>query len=274
VSRVEASYFDAATAYVSIDGHRDDDVRPYVYVTRDYGASWESISSNLPEFGNVNTIRQDPKNESMLYVGTEFGFFVSGDEGQEWHRFMNGLPVVRIDDVLVHPRDGDLVLATHGRSIYIMDDITPLQALTDDIMTSDAHLFEPRDAVMWRNDRMQNRAVTGNKIWTGESAPAGTAIHYWLSDEASEANLTITNAVTGEEIRTIEGTGEEGMNRVQWDLRGNPPQGGGGRGRGGGFGGRGRQGQAVSPGIYRVQLSVGGDDFYTTVTVLEDIWMN
>ena len=174
----------------------------------------------------------------------------------------------------MHPRDNDLVLATHGRSIYIMDDITPLQAFTSDIMMSDSHLFEPRDAVMWRNDRRQNRAVTGNKFWTGESAPAGTAIHYWLSDEASEANLTITNAVTGEEIRTMEGTGEAGMNRVQWDLRGNPPQGGGGRGRGGGFGGRGRQGQAVSPGIYRVQLSVGGDDFYTTVTVLEDIWMN
>ena len=150
-------------AYVSIDGHKSDDLRPYVYVTRDYGSSWASISANLPDFGNVNTVRQDPRNEDILYVGTEFGFFISGDEGQEWHRFMNGLPVTRFDDVLVHPRDNDLVLATHGRSVYVMDDIAALQATTGDVMTENVHLYEPREAVQWKQDRRRSRSVTGDK---------------------------------------------------------------------------------------------------------------
>jgi photosystem II stability/assembly factor-like uncharacterized protein len=241
VSRVEASHYDAATAYVSIDGHRDDDLRPYVYVTRDYGETWESISSNLPEFGNVNTVRQDPRNQDILYVGTEFGFFISSDEGQEWTRFMNGLPVVRIDDVLVHPRDNDLVLATHGRSVYIMDDITSLQATTGETMAEDVHLYEPRESVRWRNRRTQGRSVTGDKNWQGENAPAGTAIYYWLSEAAEgDVSITIANALTGEVFRTMEGTGVAGMNRVQWNQRSDPPP--AGRGRGGREGGgRGRR---------------------------------
>ena len=103
ISRIEASHFDAGTAYASVDGHKSGDLAPYVYVTRDYGASWENITSNLPAYGNVNTVRQDPRNRNLLYAGTEFEFFVSLDEGGSWHRFMTGLPVVRIDDVLVHP---------------------------------------------------------------------------------------------------------------------------------------------------------------------------
>ena len=273
VSRIEASHFDPATAYASLDGHRDDDLRPYVYVTHDYGESWQSISSNLPEFGNVNTIREDPRNANLLYAGTEFGFFISRDAGESWQPFMNGLPVVRIDDVLVHPRDNDLVLATHGRSVYVMDDITALQDLTSEVAMSEAHLFDPREAVRWKRDRRLDRSVTGSKNWVGESAPAGTAIQYWLNDEVDgDVQVTISNPVTGEVVRTIEGTGARGLNRIQWDLRGSPPAAGGGRGGRGG--GRGRQGQLTSTGIYRVQLTVGGESYYTTVTVLEDIWMD
>jgi hypothetical protein len=273
VSRVEASHFDPATAYVSIDGHRSDDLRPYVYVTHDYGESWQDISSGLPEFGNVNTIREDPRNANLLYVGTEFGFFISRNAGQSWQSFMNGLPVVRIDDVLVHPRENDLVLATHGRSVYVMDDITALQELTTEVAMSDVHLFDAREAVLWKRDRRLGRSVTGDKNWTGENAPAGTAIHYWLKDEIDgDVEVTITNPVTGEVVRTIDGTGEMGLNRIQWDLRGSPPAAGGGRGGRGG--GRGRQGQLASTGVYRVQLTVDGESYYTTVAVLEDIWMD
>ncbi len=266
VSRIEASHFDAATAYVSIDGHRDDDVRPYVYLTRDHGETWESISSNLPEFGNVRTVRQDPRHEDILYAGTEFGFFISGDEGQEWHRFMNGLPVVRIDDVLVHPRDNDLVLATHGRSIYVMDDITALQATTDETIRQDVHLHEPRESVRWRNDHVQSRSVTGDKNWQGENAPAGTAIQYWLSEAArGDVSITIANALTGQVFRTMEGTGLAGLNRVQWNQRGNPLQ---GRGRGG------SERPRAQPGVYNVTLSVNGEEYTTSLRVLEDSWMN
>ncbi len=269
ISRIEASYFDAGTAYASVDGHKSGDLAPYVYATRDYGASWENITSNLPEYGNVNTVRQDPRNRNLLYVGTEFEFFVSLDEGGSWHRLMTGLPVVRIDDVLVHPRDNDLVLATHGRSVMVMDDITPLQQLTPEVMEADAHLFAPREAVAWKQNRMRSRSVTGDKVLVGDNALPGTAIHYWLGDDtgADDVSLTVTEVATGEVFRDLEPTGHEGINRVQWDLRGNMPE----EATGGGFGGP--QAPVAGPGLYRVTLTVDGEEFTEMVTVVEDVWM-
>ena len=274
VSRVEASYFDAATAYISVDGHKSGDLRPYVYVTRDYGRNWTGIASNLPDYGNVNTVRQDPKNASLLYAGTEFGFFVSLDEGGTWQPFMSGLSVVRVDDVLVHPRDGDLVLATHGRSVMIMDDVTPLQQVTDEVMGEDMFLFEPREAVQWKQDRRLSRSVTGDKVLRGDNAEAGVAIHYWLRDGADEedVDLTVTDVTTGEVFRNLEVTTEAGINRVQWDLRGNPPEGLQPGGGGGGFGGN--QRPMAQPGVYRVTLSVDGVEMETMVRVVEDGWMD
>lgn len=261
VSRVEASHADPATAYVSIDGHKNDDLRPYVYVTRDYGATWEDITSNLPPFGNVNTVRQDPRNPNLLYVGTEFGFHVSFDEGGTWHDFMPGLPVVRIDDVLVHPRENDLVLATHGRSIYVVDDITALQAMSDSILESDTHLFEPRSAVLWKNDIRRSRSVTGDKNWTGESAPAGTMIQYYLGAPA-DVSIEVSELATGRVVRALEGTGHAGLNRVQWDLRMNP-----------GLQGQGGAGRPVSPGTYRVTITVEDATLSALLEVLEDRWL-
>jgi photosystem II stability/assembly factor-like uncharacterized protein len=269
VSRVEASYHDPATAYVSIDGHKSGDLRPYVYVTRDYGANWSDITGDLPQYGNVNTVRQDPRNSSILYVGTEFGFFISGAEG-EWVEFMPNLPTVRIDDVLVHPRDNDLVLATHGRSVYVMDDITALQQYTEETLSMPARLFEPREAVQWKRDARTSRAVPGDKNWVGESAPRGTAIHYWLAQDESDVVLTVSDVLSGEVFRHLQATGHMGTNRVQWDLRGDRPengqQGGGGFGRG--------QGPMAEPGVYRVTLTVGGESHEQLVTVLEDVWLN
>ena len=273
VSRVEASHHDAATAYASVDGHKSGDLAPYVYVTRDYGESWEDITANLPAYGNVNTVRQDPRNPRLLYAGTEFGFFVSLDEGGSWHRFMSGLPVVRVDDVVVHPREGDLVLATHGRGVMIADDVTPLQQLTDEVIAEDVFLFEPREAVRWRRDPRLSRSVTGDKILRSPNAPPGTAIHYWLSEASGDLQLTVSDAVTGELFRDLEPVGNSGINRVQWNLRGNPRQ----RGPGGGFGGGGfggGQGAMAAPGLYTVTLTVEGQVLETTVRVLEDVWMD
>ncbi|HEY8461033.1 MAG TPA: hypothetical protein VIM99_11665, partial [Blastocatellia bacterium] len=120
VSRVEPSHFDAATCYLAIDNHRNDDLKPYLFVTRDYGATWTSIANNLP-IGNINVVREDAKNKNLLFVGTEFGVFVSINGGAEWKKFMTGLPTVRVDDLLIHPRDNDLIAGTHGRGVWIID---------------------------------------------------------------------------------------------------------------------------------------------------------
>jgi photosystem II stability/assembly factor-like uncharacterized protein len=296
VSRVEPSYFDLGTAFVSIDGHRHDDLRPYVYLTRDFGATWTAITSNLPTLGNVNSIRQDPRNRDLLYASTEFGFYVSLDEGKTWKRFMTNLPVVRVDDVIVHPRENDLILSTHGRSIWIMDDVSALQQLTPSALQQDVVLFEPRNAVAWKQDIRLRRSVTGNKNFEGENAPAGTAISYYLKSAPSgDVNITIRDLTGGSFVRNIDGTKNAGLNRLQWnlcsDLRpvqagqgggfggggggGNPCAQGGLGGGGGGGGGQGgaRVGTLAGPGAYLVTLTVGGKEYTRTVTVLEDVWM-
>jgi hypothetical protein len=296
VSRVEPSYFDLGTAFVSIDGHRHDDLRPYVYLTRDFGATWTAITSNLPTLGNVNSIRQDPRNRDLLYASTEFGFYVSLDEGKTWKRFMTNLPVVRVDDVIVHPRENDLILSTHGRSIWIMDDVSALQQLTPSALQQDVVLFEPRNAVAWKQDIRLRRSVTGNKNFEGENAPAGTAISYYLKSAPSgDVKITIRDLTGGSFVRNIDGTKNAGLNRLQWnlcsDLRpvqagqgggfggggggGNPCAQGGLGGGGGGGGGQGgaRVGTLAGPGAYLVTLTVGGKEYTRTVTVLEDVWM-
>ncbi len=295
VSRVEASYFDPATAWASLDGHKSDDLKPYVYVTHDYGATWTSIVNNLPAMGNVNTIRQDPKNKDLLYVGTEFGFFTSLDAGKTWKPFMTGLPVVRIDDVILHPRDNDLVLATHGRSVWIMDDVTALQQLTQETMAEDAALMQPREAVLWKQDIRERREVPGNKVWQGTNAPEGTALAYYLKSPASDVKLTITDLATGQLFRTMEVTGTAGLHRMQWDLCSDPREvdpsqgfaafgggGGGGVCRGGGRGGFGGGGGQQGPrtvsmragaGLYKVTLTVNGKEYTKNVSVVDDTWM-
>jgi photosystem II stability/assembly factor-like uncharacterized protein len=280
VSRVEASHFDPDTAYVTFDGHRTDDHTPYVFKTTDLGKTWTSISGNLPE-GNVNVIREDPKNRSLLYLGTEYAFYVSLDGGKQWKRFMNGLPTVRIDDILVHPRENDLIVGTHGRSIWIIDDITPLQQLTDAVTSSDVHLFDVRPATRWVEDTMLNRGLGAAKHFRAPNPPAGTAISYFLKSAAAPSSngnpvhITISD-IRGNVVRELTGTNEPGINRVQWNLSPNPPP-GGGQGRGGrGFGGRGGRGNqfvngsAVEPGTYLVKLSAGGKDLTTTVVVEPD----
>ena len=296
VSRVEASHFDGGTCYVTFDAHRTDDHKPYVFVTRDYGANWTSIAGNLPE-GNVNVIREDPKNRNLLYLGTEYAFYISLNGGQEWKRFMNGLPTVRIDDILVHPRENDLIVGTHGRSIYIIDDITPLQQLTDAAMATDAFVFDVRSNVQWISDTMMSRGVGGAKHFRGENPPPGTAISYYLkSVPQGGVTITITD-LTGRTISELTGTTDVGINRVQWNFRSGGGQ-AGGRGpgfarggappagaaagaaaqaaaaaaaRGGGGGGRGGGGgQPVDPGTYLAKITIAGKDYYRPIIVEAD----
>jgi hypothetical protein len=306
VSGLEASWFDAGTAYAALDGHRHDDMKPYAFKTTDYGQTWKAIASNLPTNAHVNAIRQDPVNRNLLFAPTEYGFYISLDDGAAWHRFMPNLPTVKIDDVMVHPREHDLVLATHSRGIWVMDDITSLEAMTAEQLNADAVVFKPREAVQWRADFKNNTEVPGDKWWEGEVAPRGTAIAYYLKSAGTGAKVTITNTATGQVVRSCNGTADAGLNRFQWAFTTDPAPGaaggGGGFGGGGGGGGRGGGGQAVDmsacsaggggggrggggrggfggggvgPGVYRVSVTVSGREIGTqTFNVIEDQWLN
>jgi hypothetical protein len=269
MSRIDASHFAADTAYVSVDGHRNDDLKPYVFVTHDFGKTFQSIVGNLPGFGNVQVIREDPKNRNLLYVGTEFGLFASLDAGKTWKRFMTNYPTVRTDDILVHPRDNDLIVATHGRSVWIIDDISALQQMTPEVMSQDAFLFTLRPAIAYLNDQQHGQQVGGQKVFVGENAPRGASIDYYLKSAASgDVKISIADA-TGKVIRTMDGTNHTGINRVLWNLAPTPPTNAQPVG-----GGRGGQPQSVEPGTYMVTLNVGGKTMVKPVTVLEDRWLS
>jgi len=277
VTRVEPSSFAPGTCYVTLDNHRNEDWAPYVYVTRDFGQTFTSISSNLP-VGSPKVITEDPRNPNLLYLGTEFGLFVTLNRGQEWTRFQNGLPTVRVDDILVHPRDNDLVVGTHGRSIWIIDDITPLQQYNQQVAQGDAYLFDVRPAVQWLSDTQKSVTIGGAKHARGQNPEDGTAISYYLPiNTDAEVTLTITD-MQGQAVSTLTGPGQRGINRVQWNLTADPPpqeegaaQAAGGRG--GGRGGGQRSGPDVDAGTYLVTLAVGGMEMTRSIMVERDIWM-
>ena len=306
IARIDASHFDPATAYVAIDGHRSNDLRPYVYVTRDYGRTWTKITNGLPDYGNLQVVREDPKNPNLLYAGTEFGLFISIDGGRNWEKFMNNYPTVRTDDILIHPRDGDLIVATHGRSIWIADDITPLQQLTPAVAAADAHLFDVRPAVAYVPDIRLDISTGGEKQFEGENPQRGTAIQFHIkAGVLGDAKVTISDP-SGRALCETSMPARPGIHRVQWTLvtpmltaggrggRGGSGAGGTGGAAGGGApaatppaagpppnvscagvtGGRGGGGGGAAPGGYIAKLSVGGKEYMKPVTVLEDRWKN
>jgi photosystem II stability/assembly factor-like uncharacterized protein len=234
VSRVVASRVNDGTAFATFDGHRNGDFKVYVYETSDYGENWKSIASNLKtENGTVKVIREHPKNSNLLFLGTEFGLFTSMDRGGHWMPLRQNLPTVPVFDIQIHPRDNDLVLATHGRSIWIMDDITPLEQLSQSSMDSKVYLFDPRQTVMWR--AWGNKALTSDKVFYGPNPPNGAMINFYLKDPlVDRENVTITiQDAAGQTVRTINCT-RPNPNAPQAPQGGG--FGGGGGGGGGGFG--------------------------------------
>ena len=306
VTRIEPSHFDGATTYVALDNHRNDDYHPYLFKTTDYGKTWTDVTANLPAEGEIQAVREDDRNPNLLFVGTEFGLFVSTDGAKSWERFMNDLPEVPVDDILIQPRDRDLILATHGRSIWIADDITPLEQMGQ-VGDAEVHLFNPRPAVEWKNDTEAQHTVFQNDF-RGANPQGGTAISIWAKSDLGPA--TIEFLQNDKVVSTMkEKDIKAGMNRFQWDMRGVPPPpapgaaaqqtenagrggrgGRGGAGRGGpqpvpfvangrgGFGGFfGRGGPVPGPllaaGTYMVRVTVGGQTLNSSVQVLDDVWM-
>ncbi|MGH9932433.1 MAG: VPS10 domain-containing protein [Pyrinomonadaceae bacterium] len=273
VSRVVPSRYAEGTAYLTLDGHRADDYNTYMFVTTDYGEQWKSIKSNLPAGVTARVIREHPRNQNLLFLGTEFGAYVSFDRGGRWTRLKGNLPLVRVDDIQIHPRDNALVLATHGRSVWVLDDLSPLERASENILSSDLHLFDVAPATHFR---LYNRkGNTGHKWFAAPNPPYGAVINYYLKDkpkEKDEVKLTITDS-GGAVVRDLKGPKEAGLNRMVWDLRLNPPappppsQGEGGGG--GGFFGAPR-GPRVQPGLYVLKVSVGDKTATGNVTVQED----
>ncbi|MFC1555816.1 WD40/YVTN/BNR-like repeat-containing protein [candidate division KSB1 bacterium] len=274
VSRINASHFDDATAYLTLDGHRSDDFNTYVFKTTDYGETWQDITGNLPENQPVYVIREDTKNQNLLFIGTEFACFYSADEGGKWTKLNLNMPTVAIHDLLIHPRDNDLIAGTHGRGIWIMDDISPLQQLTEEIMNKDAHLFENRTATKWLS--IQTGGQGGHLWFGGENPPIAAAINYYLGENASgTVNFEITD-ITGQNIKTFEVNAEPGIGRLFWDMRFDPPaltpeqqnrqqemaQQYGRRMQ--------RRGSEAGPGTYKITMMYNGGTYTETITLRDD----
>jgi hypothetical protein len=236
IPTVDASHSDAGTAYVAADHHQDDDYTPYAFMTTDYGKTWRKITGDLPASAAwTHVVREDPRNRNLLYIGTEMGVWASWDKGVHWMSIRGDLPPTPVRDIQVHPRDNDLLLATHGRGLYIMDDVSALQNLGA-VQTADATLFDIRPATRWV--QWSRDGNLGQKKWTGENPPAGALITYFLKTQPSgEVNITISDK-DGRTVRRMRRVSDDaGLNRVAWDLRTDAPAGTAGGGRGGRGGG-------------------------------------
>ncbi|MGA7236106.1 MAG: hypothetical protein WBY44_10525, partial [Bryobacteraceae bacterium] len=221
VSRIEPSHFAPGTAYITFDNHRSADYNIYIYRTTNFGDSFSRIVSGIPpEAGTVHALREDPVNQNLLFAGTEFGLFVTFDRGAGWHRVKNGLPTVPVFDLQIHPRDHDLILATHGRSIWIMDDISALENMSPQTLTSDLKIVGTRPGIQWK--MADYRGFMGTSNFLAPNAPAGLTVDYFTKS-AGPVRATITDA-SGAAVRTLNTRAEANVvNRLTWDMRYDPP---------------------------------------------------
>ena len=253
ISRIEPSHFDPGTAYVAIDNHRYDDWKPYLFKTTDFGKTWVSVAGNLPAKGNINALREDYDNPDLLFVGTEFGLYVTLDQGKDWKKFMTGLPSVRVDDILIHPRDRDLIVGTHGRSIWICDDITPLEQMKK--ANTELTLFDPRPAIQWKNDAEAQRHAA-NREFKATNPQGGTAINIFAKSDLGKGKVEFLQGTTV--ASTMDVDIKAGMNRFQWaGTKPAPPGAANGRGRGG-RGGQAANEQGGAAGEAGAQGNFGG----------------
>jgi photosystem II stability/assembly factor-like uncharacterized protein len=261
VSRVFASPYDPAVAFVAKNGFRNDDFAPYLYRTSDYGRTWTPIIGNLPQ-APINVVVQDRKNRDLLFVGNDLGVFVSVDGGRGWSRLKANLPTVPVHDLKVHPRENDLVLGTYGRAFWV-GDITPLQEMTPAVASEPVHVFdiEPRARYGFGSQGM-NYNLFGDAFIEVPDEPDALVVNYLLNSDAGNASITVTDR-GGTTVRQLTAPAKAGFNRVLVPLTG------GGRGRGG-RGGRGRGAAPSTPldvGDYSVTIDVAGQKITKRATV-------
>ncbi|TET67356.1 MAG: glycosyl hydrolase [Candidatus Aminicenantes bacterium] len=210
ISMIDPSTFDAGTAYLAVDRHELDDFSPYIYKTENYGKSWKKITNGLPGNTFVRVVREDPKRKWLLYAGTETGVFVSFDDGENWQTLQLNLPVVPIHDMVV--KDDDLVVATHGRSFWILDDLTPLHQITDEAAKSDIFLFKPRNAFRMRGFGWPRPNV-------GQNPPGGTVIYYYFREKPKPGTTLEFLDAEGNLIRKFTGRAEEKTSEDSMSMR-------------------------------------------------------
>ena len=222
VSSIEAGHFDEAAAYATFDGHMTGDMKTYVYKTADYGQTWQAIAS--PEIrGYAHVVKEDLVSPDLLFVGTEFGLWVSVDGGRQWGRFTAGLPTAAVRDMAIHRRDHDLILATHGRGLYIVDDITPLRKLTAAVLDADAAFLESRPSPMVIP--VFEFGFNGDAEFVGASPGETAFITYYLKRRHMFGDLKLEIYDSqGALLSTVPGGKRRGINRVEWPMRAKAPR--------------------------------------------------
>lgn len=269
---IEASRHAEGTVYVAVDNHRGDDRRNYLYRSTDLGRTFASITGDLPEARVVRTVREDPRNPSVLYLGTEFGLFYTWNGGVNWVELKNDMPTLAFNDLTIQARDNDLVLGSHGRGVWILDRINALQELTPAVIGSDAHLFTIAPAHQIRYTNL--KAHAGDMVFRGENPPDGAIIDFWVAKTDTVVDLTVHDA-QGQLVQRIPPTRGRGVmrgvNRAVWNLRhADLPARGAGFGEDEGPARGALSGPYVAPGTYTVRLASGGKTVEQRVEVRED----
>jgi photosystem II stability/assembly factor-like uncharacterized protein len=276
VSRVVASNHDEGTVYATFDGHRSNDFKPYVLKSTDYGKTWRSIAANLP-VSSVQVIREHPRTPSLLFVGNEIGAYYSGNGGDTWSRLQYNLPTVPVHDIRVHPRENDLVIGTHGRGIYIIDDITPLERLAEAERAGAMYLFPVKPVTLFNYNTSipggaRGAGSLGERSFSAPNPAFGTTLTYYEKDSLPKGR-TLTLAIydsAGKRIRDLTVNAKQGIHRATWDLRFPPPyfnpRATGNRGQ--------LTGAFVLPGRYVARLTLGGKDSVRASSVETPIVVN
>lgn len=245
-SRVAASRYAEGRCYATFDGHRSNDFKPYVFVTEDYGKTWNTLATGLPDYDCVYVITEGQKNPDLLYLGSEMSLRMSFDRGKTWSRFRSGFPTVAVHDLVVHPRDLDLIIGTHGRSVWTLD-VSALEQLPEDVRKQDVAILRPQDVILV--GKVEDLGWQGDRTFVAKNTQPGTRIFYWLAkDQPGDVKIVISDP-TGKSTTDVTGKGTAGLNFATWN---------------------GRLGKAPEPGTYKVSLTVGGKEYVTTVTVVGD----
>jgi photosystem II stability/assembly factor-like uncharacterized protein len=250
-SRVTASKYVEGRCYATFDGHRNDDFKPYVYVTEDFGKTWSKLDNGLTQGDPAYVIREGLQNPDLLILGSEMSLRISLDRGKNWVRVVNDFPTVAVHDAIIHPRDQDLVIGTHGRGIWTLD-ISALEQLTAENMAKD--VFVPRPQPVYNLGRMSGTPWDGDAVYLSPNTQPGTTIYYWLKTKATgDVKVSVQDAA-GTQITELTGTGAEGLNAVRWNAR--------------------VRGRIADPGDYRVVVTVGGKEYTTSIKVDKADWLN